>query len=133
MMASAQRIDWQIGSTRLLLPALVPVVAMFAALEIASTWPVWWAFVGAVSASAVYEAVTWRRERCYIRTLDLIVGGVAVDSRVYQARRAWLGPGLTAIWLEAAGAGRLLYVMRREVTPGAYAALRRHVKSLEFL
>jgi hypothetical protein len=48
----------------------------------------------------------------------------------YRAKRAWFGPGCTAVWLRAAKQRRLIYVVRGEIGAADHAALRRHLKSL---
>ena len=134
MIASAAVIDWRIGRSRLLLPAVIHSVAAVAFVEIAMEWSSAWLLVGAVGISAVEDVLRWVRERRESRVLTLIPGGVAIDGQSYSAARAWLGPGGTAIWLRTAtGRRNLMYVMRGEVSVADHAALRRHVKSFEFV
>jgi hypothetical protein len=134
MIAPIAPIDWRIGSARILLPATIHGVAAVAAAEAAREWPAMWLFAVAVAVSAVDDLKIWIRERGRLRTLALVPGGISIDAQRYRARRAWLGPGWTAIWLRADdGRRRLVYVMRGEVTVAAHAALRRHLKSLGYV
>jgi hypothetical protein len=134
MIASTPQIDWRIGYARILLPAAVHGVAVAAAVEALGEWWGAWLFIGVIGVSAVDEIASWVRERGRSRTLALIPSGIAIDTQSYRARRAWLGPGWTVVWLSS-GNGRLtlLHVMRGEVTIDAHAALRRHVKALEYV
>ncbi len=125
-------IEWRVGTARIVLAVTVHAVSMIASIAIALDWYGAWLLVGAVGVSTVDEAVRWSRARGCVRRLELFAGGVAVDSQRHRARRAWLGPGWSAIWLTSvSGRRRLLHVMRGEVSQMDHAALRRHVKSLE--
>ncbi len=133
MIAAAQAIEWRVGRARLLLPAAVHGVASIAGIQIALESPAVWVFVAIVAVSATVDWLRWAAERRESNMLVLIPGGVAIDADVYGAVRAWLGPGCVAIWLKAAtGRRRLVYVVRGEVAPADHAALRRHIKELEF-
>src|SRR5512144_1217257 len=133
MIAATPAIEWRAGRARLLLPAAIHCAAMIAAVEIAFEWPAAWAFTAIVAASAIVDARRWAGERRESNVLVLIPGGVAIDGSAYGAGRAWLGPGCTAIWLRATtGRRRLIYVVRGEVTHADHAALRRHVKAMEY-
>ena len=133
MIATAQTIEWRIGRARLLLPAAVHGVALIAGIEIALEWPAAWAFVAIVTVSALADAARWNTERRRSNVLVLIAGGVAIGADAYRAVRAWLGPGCTAVWLKATtGRTRLIYVVRGEVAHADHAALRRHLKAMEF-
>ena len=134
MMAAAQAIEWRVGRARLLLPAAVHGVALIAGIEISRGWPAAWMFVAIVAVSAIADLLRWASERRESNMLVLIPGGVAIDANAYGAIRAWLGPGCVAIWLKAVTTGRrrLIYVVRGEVTHADHAALRRHVKAMEF-
>lgn len=124
-------IDWRIGRQRALLPIAVHAVAFWSALQLAIERPVFWMLVAVVLVSAVAECVGWRRERRRAHKLGLVAGGIAIDSQMYDARRAWFGPRCTAVWLRSANQRRLLYVMHDEVTGSDHAAIRRHLKSLD--
>ncbi len=125
-------IDWRVGRSRLLLPAAIHAIAFVSTLELAQDWAAAWILVGAVVFSAVDEGVRWLRDRQCLRKLVLIPGGVQIDAAAYQVRSAWLGPGLTALWLKRPERGRrLVYVVRGEVMPFDHAALRRHVQYLD--
>jgi hypothetical protein len=134
MIAAPQTIEWRVGRARLLLPAAVHGVALIAGVEISLEWPAAWMFIAIVGLSAVADLLRWAAERRESNVLVLIPGGVAIDASVYGAVRAWLGPGCVAIWLKAVTTGRrrLIYVVRGEVTHADHAALRRHVKAMEF-
>ncbi len=125
-------LDWRIGGLRAVLPIVVHAVALWSTLELAGERPVAWGFVVVVLASAVAEFLTWLRERGRAHTLTLVAGGIGIDSRVYDASRAWFGPRCTAVWLRAPKERRLLYVIHGEVTAAAHAAIRRHLKALKF-
>jgi hypothetical protein len=133
MIAPVQTIEWRIGRARLLLPATVHGVALIAGIEIAPEWPAAWAFVVIVTLSALAEALRWNAERRRSNVLVLTAGGIAIGADAYRAVRAWLGPGCTAVWLKATTRRpRLIYVVRGEVAPADHAALRRHLKAMEF-
>jgi len=133
MIATAQTIEWRVGRARLLLPAAVHGVALIAGIEIALEWPAAWAFVAIVTVSALVDAARWNTERHRSNVLVLTAGGVAIGADAYRAVRAWLGPGCTAVWLKATtGRPRLIYVVRGEVAHADHAALRRHLKAMEF-
>ncbi len=133
-----RRIDWRIGRRRLVLPVVVHALAALAALDLARERSSMTAFLGIVVLGAVVLSATaeWlraRREHGALHELGLCSGGITVDALEYRARRAWLGPGWTAVWLTASGRRRrLLYVWRGEVTDADHAALRRHMKALDF-
>jgi len=126
--------DWQIGRLRVLVPAAVYGVAGAAAVMVAIDWTVAWLYVGVVGLLWIDESAQWIRQRGRRRTLTLTPNGIAMDADSYRARRAWLGPGWTAVCLQA-GDGRChwAHFVRDELTADAQAALRRHVKSLEYL
>jgi hypothetical protein len=133
MIAAAPLVEWRVGRIRLLLPSVIHLLAATGATESALGWPWAWLLVGCVFASAVDEYLRWFRERGLVHMLDLFPGGIAIDAHNFRARRAWLGPGWTAIWLtDTNRRRRLLYVMRDEVTDHDHAALRRHVKTFDF-
>jgi hypothetical protein len=133
MIAAARTIEWRVGRARLLLPAAVHCVALITGIELTAEWPTVWLFVAIVAASAIADALWWASARRGSNVLVLIPGGVAIDGSSHRAERAWLGPGCAAIWLRAAtGQRRLIYVVRGEVTRADHAALRRHVKAIEF-
>lgn len=126
-------IDWRIGRRRMLLPAAVHALAGLAAVELARERAWMWAYVGGVVVSAIAEWTRMRRARGVVHELGLCPGGITVDALAYRARRAWLGPGWTVVWLTARGQRRrLLQVWRGEVTDADHAALRRHMKALDF-
>ena len=126
-------IDWRVGRGHLVLPGAVHATAILAAVDLALEWPWLWMLVGAVALSAIDEGVRVLRECGVPHALGLCPGGVTIDALEYRARRAWLGPGSTAVWLSATGGKRrLLYVLRGEATPADHAALRRHLKALDF-
>ncbi len=130
--AAPTAFDWRVGRLRLLLPAAIHVIALMAMLQLAREWAVVWILVGGLALSAADEGRRWLRERHCLRKLVLIPGGIQIDAVAYQVRSAWLGPGLTALWLEPTKRRRrLMYVVRGEVLPGDHAALRRHAKTLE--
>ena len=126
-------IDWRVGRGHFVLPAAVHATAIVAAVDLALERPWVWMVVGALVLSAIDEAVRVLRERGVPRVLGLCPGGITIDALEYRARRARLGPGSTAVWLGATGGQRrLLYVLRGEATPADHAALRRHLKALDF-
>ena len=134
MIAAVRLIEWRVGPTRLLLPGVIHVLAATAAIDLALGCPWAWLLVCCVLASAVDESVRWVRERGGLHMLELFPGGISIDALNHRARRAWLGPGWTAIWLtDTNRRRRLLYVIRDEVTERDHAALRRHVKTFDFI
>jgi hypothetical protein len=134
MTAAAHRIEWRVGRIRLALPVTIHAAALIAGIEIALEWTAAWVLVAGVALSAFVDARRWVVERRESSVLVLIPGGVAIDGVAYCARRAWLGPGWAAIWLQATtGRRRLVHVVRGEVTHADHAALRRHVKAMEFV
>ena len=130
MTGAPTAIDWRVGRLRTLLPIAVHGVALAAALELARERPMAWFLVVGVLVSAVAECLAWMSERGRAHRLSLIAGGIGIDSTQYGARRAWFGPGCTAVWLRAAKRRRLVYVVRGEIAAADHAALRRHLKSL---
>jgi hypothetical protein len=133
MIGPARAFDWRVGRARLLLPAAIHGVASIAAIEIALERPALWLLVAIVAASGVADLLRWAAERRESNMLLLIPGGVAIDADAYDAERAWMGPGCVAIWLKAkTGRRRLIYVVRGEVGHTDHAALRRHLKAMEF-
>ena len=133
MTGAIQWLDWRAGLGHLALPAAVHATAVLAAVDIAveRTWV--WMLVGAVVLSAIDEGVRVLRERGVPHALGLCPGGITIDTIEYRARQVWLGPGSTAVWLGATGGQRrLLYVLADEVTIADHAALRRHLKTLDF-
>lgn len=125
--------DWRVGQRRMMLPAAVHSLAMLAAVELARERSWMWAFAGIVGLSAIAEVARQLRERGVLHELGLCPGGITLDALEYRAQRAWLGPGCTAVWLKGARRRRrLVYVWRGEVTDADYAALRRHMKALDF-
>jgi len=133
MIATARTIEWRVGRARLLLPAAVHGVALIAGIELALEWPAAWVFVAIVTSSALADALRWNAERRRSNVLVLTAGGVAIGADAYHTVRAWLGPGCTAVWLKATtGRPRLIYVVRGEVAHADHAALRRHLKAMEF-
>ncbi len=134
MIATAQAIDWHIGRMRLVLPTAIHVLALGTAIQLALQWTGVWLFVAVVVCSAVGEMRQWLDERQGPRGLRLIPGGIAIGTQAYDARRAWLAPGWTVIWLRnARGRRRLVHVLRSEITETDHAALRRHVKAIEYV
>ena len=137
-MTVTRRIDWRIGRRRLVLPVAVHALAVLAAIDLAREDATSWAFVGAVVLvatviSAVAESLRAWRDHDTRHELGLWSGGIAVDAFEYRVLQAWLGPGWTAFWLTASGQRRrLLQIWRGEVTDADHAALRRHVKALDF-
>jgi hypothetical protein len=123
-------IDWRVGWLRALLGATVHSAALWSTLQLAAEMPAAWILVTGVLLSAAAECIGWLRARRHRRTLVLIAGGLEIDGLAFRARRAWLGPGWTAVRLGTAKHRRLLHVMRDEVTAADHAALRRHLKSL---
>lgn len=133
MIAAAPLIEWRVGRTRLILPGAIHLLAATAAIQLALGWPWAWIWAGGVFVSAVCESVRWFRERDVLHMLGLFPGGVTIDASKYRARRAWMGPGWTAIWLtDENRRRRIVYVIRDEVTDHDHAALRRHVKTFDF-
>jgi hypothetical protein len=134
MTAPAAVFDWQVGCLRAFVPGTVYGVASAAAVMIAIDWTVAWLYVGVIGLLWMHESAQWIRQRGRRRTLTLTPNGVAIDAHTYRARRAWLGPGWTAVWLQAGdGRCRWAHFVRDELTADAQAALRRHVESLEYL
>ena len=133
MTALIPLLEWRPGRGRLLLPAAVHAIAAYAAIDLALQWQWAWLFVAVVLLSAGDELRRWRRacRRSYV--LGLCSGGIVIDETRYRARRGWLGPLGTAVWLtDPGGRRRLLSIWRGELTGADYAALRRHVKALDF-
>jgi hypothetical protein len=88
---------------------------------------------GIVVASAAIDAWRWTRDRAASATLSLVPDGIVIGAIEYRVRRAWLGPGATAVWLRGADRRRrMIFVVRGETDAAAYAALRRHVNGLKF-
>lgn len=134
--AAPTAIDWRVGRTRTLLPAAVHSVALVATVDLAQQSAAVWILAGGVMLSAAADGARWFRNRRRLRevgprTIVLIPGGLQIDTTTYQARCAWLGPGMTALWLKTAnGRRRLLYLVAGELAPTDHAALRRHAKQL---
>jgi len=130
MTGAPTAIDWRVGRLRIVLPIAIHGVALSAALELARERPMAWALVVGVLVSAAAECLAWIGERGRAHSLSLIAGGIGIGATQYGAKRAWFGPGCTAVWLRAAKQRRLIYVVCGEVAAADHAALRRHLKTL---
>ncbi len=131
MAARTAAFEWRIGRGHAAALAAIHAVGIAAVLDVAARWPVAYALLIGVVVSGAADAVGWWRERRSIRRITLIDGGIRIDAIDYRARRAWLAPRCTAVWLIATdGHRRLWYALSDELAAVDDAALRRHVKAL---
>ena len=133
MIEPAATIEWRAGPRYAAAVAAVHALAVFAVAAFAQRWPISWALLLFVVASAAFDAVRvvrgWRR----LHRLRCTALGIAFDGVDCEVRNAWIALGWTIVWLRPAGGRtRLLYIHRSELTEDEFAALRRHVKSLAY-
>ena len=125
--------EWRTGPRYAVAVVAVHALAGFAVAAIAQHWPVAWALLAFVVASATYDAVRLTRERRFVHRLRCTPLGVTLDDVDCEVCNAWLALGWTVLWLRTPrGRTRLLYIHRSELTRERFAALRRHVKSLDW-
>jgi len=134
MTESGATIEWRTGPRYAAAAVAVHALAGCAAAAIAQRWPIAWALLGCVASSAALDAIRIVRERPHRHRLRCTPLGLIVDDADCEVRNAWLALGWTVLWLrEPRGKTRLLYLHRSETTPAQFAALRRHVKSLDYV
>jgi hypothetical protein len=126
-------IEWRLGPRYAAAVVAVHVLAAYAVAAFARRWPMAWAMLALVVASAAFDAIRFVRERRHLHRLRCVPLGLLIDDVDYEVRNAWLALGWTVLWLrDIRGRTRLLYLHRSEMTPMQFAALRRHVKSLNY-
>jgi hypothetical protein len=133
MIESGATIEWRAGPRYAMAITVVHALAGFAVATIAQRWPIAWTLLSLVVASAAFDATRVVRECRRSHRLGCTPLGLALDGVDCEVRDAWLALGWTVLWLRGPrGPTRLLYVHRSELTRAQFAALRRHVKSLDF-
>jgi hypothetical protein len=129
---AAWSISWRPGRIRVALPIVVHCVAMAAVICVAAEYAAAWLLGCIVLYSAIHDARSLRVERAQVKTLTLHGQLVALDGIAAHVERGWLGPGLTVVWLRMDARRERVAVFRSELDPADHAALRRHLRELDF-
>jgi len=133
MIESGATIEWRTGPRYAAVVVAVHALSAFAVAAFAQRWPIAWASLALVVASATFDATRIARERRRVHRVRCTPLGIVLDAVECEIRNAWLALGWTVLWLRpACGRTRLLYIHRSELTRDEFAALRRHVKSLDY-
>lgn len=128
---SEYRFEWRAGARGAVVTAGVHALAACGVVAYARHWPIAWSMLVVVAASATFDALRFVRERRLHRFVCTPFG-VTIDDVDFAVHGAWLAFGWTVLWLDRVrGRRRLLHVHRSELTAAQFAALRRHVKSLD--
>lgn len=117
----------------MVIPIVVHLIAAAAVICVAVDHGAAWTLGVVVVVSAVYDAAKLRSELRLQRTLVMHGRVMTLDGVDAYAASAWLGPGLTVVWLRRRDGRRATVTLfRSELTAAQHAAMRRHLRSLDF-